>query len=96
MLLLSTRGGLKARWGNHRLKWRYSQPILPLHISHLHHHSSSSTTTKTHTEKPKLKKIGIKTEDEIKVIIEDEVACLHQENERLRLVLEHMADERCS
>jgi hypothetical protein len=30
-------------------------------------------------------------EEEIKAIIEDELACLHQENERLRLMQEHMA-----
>jgi hypothetical protein len=30
-------------------------------------------------------------EEEIKAIIEDELACLHQENERLWLMQEHMA-----
>jgi hypothetical protein len=39
---------------------RYSQPIVPPQISHLHHHSSN-TTIKTHTEKLKLKKISIET-----------------------------------
>jgi acetoin utilization deacetylase AcuC-like enzyme len=61
MLLSLTRGGLKARRGNHRLKRRYLQPIALPHISRLHHRSSSTTTTKTHTEKLKLNKISIKT-----------------------------------
>jgi hypothetical protein len=51
----------RAQWGNHQPKRKCSQPTSPPQISYLHRRSNNSNTTKSHTKKPKLKRINIKT-----------------------------------
>jgi hypothetical protein len=94
MSLLLTHGGERAQQGNHRRKWRHSQPTPLPQIAHICRRSTSSSTIKINTDKPKPKKMNIDSEDEIEAIIEDELAHLCQENERLRLTQEHMARQR--
>jgi hypothetical protein len=65
------------------------QSTPPPQIFHLCRHNNN--TIKTHTEKPKLKKINIKTlRTKLKPVIEDELARLCQENKCLQLVQKHM------